>query len=130
MLHELTHLALPQAEHHGALFRQTFATAAGEAWNLDLYDDLDLDGVGEGYQELQEAIIARLWWRAARLRAGLAWVRAGLWLGLIGKDDGMPVTLPEHLLLRWAGPYVRHVQYSVLVYSLGCFGGTPLPASA
>ncbi len=53
LLHEVVHLALPEDEHHGALFRSTFAAAAEEAWGLDLGDELDADGPGEGYDALQ-----------------------------------------------------------------------------
>jgi len=53
LLHEVVHLALPEDEHHGALFRTTFAAAAEEAWCLDLGDELDADGPGEGYEWLR-----------------------------------------------------------------------------
>jgi hypothetical protein len=36
LLHELTHLALPNSEHHGERFRRTLARAAREAWGIEV----------------------------------------------------------------------------------------------
>ncbi len=99
LLHEVVHLALPEHEHHGALFRETFAAAAEEAWGLHLADELGADGPGEGYDALQQVIEYRLRERALGLRLRLWWVRVRRRLGLLGAEDGLDVGLPDHLLL-------------------------------
>jgi hypothetical protein len=94
LLHEIVHLAMPENELHGATFRRAFAAAAAEAWHLDLTGYLDLDG--EGYQELQDGIAFRLFWRSVwlRVRAGWAWVLRRR--GRSAWDGGAPA---DHLLL-------------------------------
>ena len=99
LLHEVVHLALPVDEHHGALFRETFARAAREAWGLDLGDELDADGPGEGYDSLQQTMEYRLRERALVLRLRLWWVRARRWLGVLTSQDGLDVVLTDHVLL-------------------------------
>ena len=99
LLHEVVHLALPEDEHHGKLFRATFAAAAEEAWGLDLDDELDEDGPGEGYEWLQQVIEYRLRERAIIMRLRLWWVRVRRWLGLLSSGDGLDVGLADHLLL-------------------------------
>ena len=99
LLHEVVHLAMPQDEHHGALFRSTFARAAQEAWGLDLGDELDADGPGEGYDSLQTQIEYRLRERTIIMRLRLWWVRVRRWLGVLSSGDGLDVGLADHLLL-------------------------------
>ena len=99
LLHEVAHLALPEDEHHGRLFRETFAAAAEEAWGLDLGDELDADGPGEGYDSLQTQIEYRLRERTIIMRLRLWWVRARRWLGVLSSGDGLDVGLADHLLL-------------------------------
>ena len=99
LLHEVVHLGLPEAEHHGRLFRETFAAAAEEAWGLDLGDELDADGPGEGYDSLQTQIEYRLRERTIIMRLRLWWVRARRWLGVLSSGDGLDVGLADHLLL-------------------------------
>ncbi|MFH1467871.1 MAG: hypothetical protein ABIO70_26030 [Pseudomonadota bacterium] len=99
LLHEVVHMVLPEDEHHGALFRATFAAAAEEAWGLDLGDELDADGPGEGYDTLQGVIEYRLRERALGLRLRLWWVRVRRWVGLLDALEGLDVGLSDHLLL-------------------------------
>ncbi|MFH1469599.1 MAG: hypothetical protein ABIO70_34760 [Pseudomonadota bacterium] len=103
VLHELVHLALPETENHGALFRRTLAAAAEEAWGIDLADDMDWDGEGEGYDGLQAAIVHRLWRRGHRLRLRLWLVRVRRRLGLVEPGAGVPITLAEHMLVGEIG---------------------------
>ena len=102
-LHEAVHLALPASENHGPLFRRTLAAAAEEAWNIDLSDDLDWDGDGEGYEGLHEAIAHRLLWRTLRLKVALWSVRARRRVGLLPPDRGVDVAPGEHLLVGEIG---------------------------
>ncbi len=99
LLHEVVPLALPEDEHHGLLFRATFAATTEEAWGLDLADELDADGPGEGYEWLHRVIEYRLRERALVLRLRLWWKRARRWMGLLGAQEGLDVGLADHLLL-------------------------------
>lgn len=42
VLHELAHLAAPTSEHHGLAWKNVYARAAAEAFEMDI-DDFDLD---------------------------------------------------------------------------------------